>query len=431
MSTNDRMTIDERLKYLRIVKKQYVKASREEKSKLLDQMVAVTGYDRKYVIHLLGGNLQREERKGGRGRAYGTDVDHALWVIYEALDYVCAERLTPNLVWMATQLGRHGELEVNEGLLRQLERISISTVERRLRRLRQNQRRLPRRAARREKAILRGVPMVRLAWDLAEPGHFEVDLVHHCGLSTRDLYMCTLQWIDVATGWSERRAVLGRGRLVMEDAFRCQLGRLPFEVLTIHPDNDSAFFNHHLLRFWGDLVPGVTLSRSRPYHKNDNPRVEQKNRTLVRDYLGDDRMDTVAHVLAVNRLYDRMWIYYNLFQPVMHLQEKRVVSRDGHPPKVVRRHDTARTPFDRLCETDAILPQHREQLEALRAATNPCQLRTEIWDAIDEIAALPGATPGQPESVYDTLAHSLVFENPVKDPLDFSFRRTKVLDAGR
>jgi hypothetical protein len=250
MSTNDRMTIDERLKYLLIMKKQYVKASREGRSKLLDQMVAVTGYDRKYVIHLLGGNLQREERQGGRGRAYGTDVDHALWVIYEALDYVCAERLTPNLVWMATQLGSHGELEVNEGLLGQLERISISTVERRLSRMRQDQPRLPRRPARREKAILRGIPMVRLAWDLAEPGHFEVDLVHQCGLSTRDLYMCTLQWIDVATGWSERRAVLGRGRLVMEDAFRCQLGRLPFEVLTIHPDNDSAFFNDHLLRFW-------------------------------------------------------------------------------------------------------------------------------------------------------------------------------------
>jgi hypothetical protein len=95
----------------------------------------------------------------------------------------------------------------------------------------------------------------------------------------------------------------------MEDAFRCLLGRLPFEVLTLHPDNDSAFFNHHMLHFWRHRVPHVTISRSRPYHKNDNPRVEQKNRTLVRAYLGYDRMDTVARVLdtAHRPLDSHMW----------------------------------------------------------------------------------------------------------------------------
>jgi hypothetical protein len=269
--------------------------------------------------------------------------------------------------------------------------------------------------------------MMRLAWDIGVPGYLEADLVHHCGASTRDVYMCTLQLIDVKTGWSERRAILGRGQVVMEDAFETVLGRLPFPVLVIHPDNDSAFFNHHLLRFWGDRVPGVSITRSRPYHKNDNPRVEQKNRTLVRDYLGDGRFDTVAHVLATNQLYDLMWVYYNLFQPVMHLREKEVIRHLDGPPSVVRRHDTARTPFDRLCETDAILPEHRQQLEALRARTNPRQLRREIWAAIDAIAALPRATPGHPENVYQTLAHSRVFENVVDDPLDFGFQRTPIV----
>jgi hypothetical protein len=420
------MTIDERRKYLRIKKKQYVKAGRKEKGRLLDEMVQVTGYHRKYVIQLMGGSLQRVRRRNERGRTYGADVDHALWVIYEALDYICAERLQPSLVWMAEQLARHGELRVSEELLGQLGRISISTVERRLRRMRQDQPRLPRKPARREKALLRGIPMGRLAWDLEEPGHFEVDLVHHCGVSTRDVYMCTMQWIDVATGWSERRAVLGRSRVVMEDAFRCLLGRLPFEVLTLHPDNDSAFFNYHMLHFWQERVPNVTISRSRPYQKNDNPRVEQKNRTLVRAYLGYERLDTVAHVLAANRLFDRMWVYYNLFQPVMHLKEKQVILREGRAPQVIRRHDVARTPFDRLCETDRILPEHRKQLEALRAATNPRQLREEILQAIDELLALPGATPGQRENVYHTLAHTLTFPNPVADPLDFSFQRTVI-----
>jgi hypothetical protein len=420
------MTIDERLKYLRIRKKQYVKASREEKGRLLDEIVEVTGYHRKYAIQLLGGPLRRRPRQGGRGQTYGADVDHALWVIYKALDYICAERLRPRLVWMAEHLARHRELQVSKELLAQLGRISTSTVERRLRRMRQDQPRLPRKPARREKALLRGVPMGRLAWDLEDPGHFEVDLVHHCGMSTHDVYMFTLQWIDVATGWSERRAVLGRGRVAMEDAFRCLLGRLPFEVLTLHPDNDSAFFNHHMLHFWGDRVPNVTICRSRPYHKNDNPRVEQKNRTLVRAYLGYDRMDTVAHVLAANRLFDRMWVYYNLFQPVMHLVEKQVILRQDQPPQVIRRHDTARTPFDRLCETDRILPEHRRQLEALRTATNPCQLREEILQAISELVALPGATPGQREDVYKTLAHSPNFPNAIPDPLNYGFCRTPI-----
>jgi hypothetical protein len=425
------MSIGERYQYLRVMKKRYKKANRPGKTELLDEAMEVTRYSRKHLIHLLNGGLERKKRKGGRGREYGADVDDALRVIYEAWDHICAERLTPNLVWMAEHLAAHGEMVVDEGLLGQLGRISVSTVERRLRKLRQDEPTLPRRPPRREKAVLRGIPMGRLAWDTPEPGYMEADLVHHCGSSTRDVYMITLQLIDVKTGWSERRALLGRGRAVMTDAFAAVLSRLPFEVHVIHPDNDSAFFNAHLLHFWQERVPGVRLTRSRPYQKNDNPRVEQKNRTLVRDVLGDARMDTVAHVAATNHLYDLMWVYYNLFQPVMHLSEKRVIYQDGQPVSVARRHDTARTPFDRLCATDAILPQHRQRLEDLRAQTNPCQLRREIWQAVAEIAALPGAVEGEPEDVYETLSHSLVFENLVDDPLDLGFHRTAIQKRGR
>jgi hypothetical protein len=409
-------------------KVRYVRADREGKGELLDEMETMTGYDRKYLIRLLKGDGRRRPRRGGRGRKYGCEVDDAVRVISESLDNICAARLTPNLVWMAKHLARHGEMEVGEGLLAQLEEISISTVGRILRRIRQDERRLPRRPPQGEKGLLRDIPMGRLAWDIGEPGHLEVDLVHHCGPSSKDLYMCSIQWIDVATGWSERRAVLGRGQLVMEDGFRAILSRLPFPVVCIHPDNDSAFFNHHMLRFFGQLVPGVSLSRSRPYHKNDNPHVEQKNRTLIRAFLGDHRLDTVAHVLATNQLYDRMWVYYNLFQPVMRLQDKLVIQEEGQPARIRRRYDKAKTPFERLCETDAIKEEHEDQLKALRDSTNPRQLRQEIDDAVGDILSLPPATPGQRESVLDTLAHSVDFDNPVDDPLDFGFSRTTVLE---
>ena len=199
-------------------------------------------------------------------------------------------------------------------------------------------------------------------------------------------------------------AVLGRSYLVMQDAFRRILARLPFPMLEIHPDNGSEFFNHHMLRFWGEIVEGVKVSRSRPYQKNDNRNVEQKNSTLVRAYLGYERIDSVARVIATNELYDEMRVYYNLFQPVMHLIEKTVILEDGQSTRVKRKHDQARTPFDRLCATDAITQQHREQLEALRDQTNPRQLRQEIYASIDLIFSLPGAVPGITENVFLTLA---------------------------
>jgi hypothetical protein len=424
MSHNEDMTIDERRKYLRTMKKRYIKANRKAKGRLLDEMEAVTGLDRKTLIRLMNGSLKRKRRSTQRGRTYGPQVDDALRIIHESYDYICAERLTPNLVQMTRHLAAHGELEATPLLLDQLRRISISTVERRLSRIRQDLPRLPRKKPKPRRKLLRDIPMLRLPWNIAQPGHFETDLVHHCGPSASGEYACTLQMIDVATGWSERRAVLGRSLLVMEDAFRYILARLPFPVLQIHPDNGSEFFNHHMLRFWGDIVQGVTISRSRPFHKNDNPRVEQKNRTLVRAYLGDDRIDTVAQVLALNALYDQMWVYYNFFQPVMHLVEKEVIREAGQPARVKRRHDEARTPFDRLCQTDAILPDHREQLEGLRDAINPRRLRQEIYDAIEHLFALPGAVPGIVENVYLSLAKNR--EKGDDDWSSFEFNRTPI-----
>jgi hypothetical protein len=230
--------------------------------------------------------------------------------------------------------------------------------------------------------------------------------------------------IDVATGWSERRAVLGRSYLVMEDAFLYLLAHLPFPVLQIHPDNGGEFLNHHMLHFWGEIVQGVTLSRSRPYHKNDNPRVEQKNSSLVRAYLGYDRIDAVVQVLALNQLYDDLWLYNNLFQPVMHLAGKEVIREGDKTVRVKRLYDDARTPFDRLCETDTILPQHRQQLEAIRDATNPRRLRQHIYDAIETIFKLPGAVPGITENVHLTLAKNQ--QKGDDELLDLAFDRTTI-----
>ena len=403
MSSDDKMSIEERRKYLRRMKKRYTQATRKERGQLLNEMEVVTELHRKSLIRLMNGSLERKPRRKQRGCTYRSGVDDALRVIAESLDYVCAERLTPNLVWMAEQLAAHGEMTVTPQLREMLGQISVSTVRRRLDRIRQDQPRLPRKGPERANRVTKDIPMKRIPWDEPEPGHFEVDLVHHCGPSASGEYVHTLQMVDVTTGWSERVAVLGRSFRVMRAGFQRCLERLPFPVLEIHPDNGNEFFNHHLIRFFRDTVQGVELSRSRPYRKNDNRNVEQKNSTLVRAYLGYDRLDTVEQTRVLNLLYDKMWLYYNFFQPVMHLTEKIIVPVDGLPARIKRRYDQAQSPFDRLCNTSAISDEDRQRLQALRDQTNPRQLRREIYDLLDYLFTLPCATPGITQDVYQTL----------------------------
>jgi hypothetical protein len=405
MTTEDQMTIDERLKYLRKMKTRYVKADRRERGRLLDEMQAFTGLHRKSLIRLLNSSLSRQPRSRERGRTYGEDVTTAIRVIAASLDHPCAERLTPNLKWMAEHLSRLGELEVPESAFEQLAQISISTVERYLNTIHQDQLRRRSRSSRTLNRALQGIPMGRIAWDVREPGHFETDLVHHSGPSASGLYLHTLQMVDVASGWIEPRAVLGRSYVVVQDAFCFILERVPFEIREVHPDNGSEFFNHHLLRFWKERAPQVRLSRSRPYHKNDNPFVEQRNANPVRVYLGYDRLDTVAQTHAVNDLYDLVWRYHNLFPPVMRVVEKTVVSLPGERTHVQRRYDDARPPFDRLCAAQALSPEQHARLAALREQTNPRLLLAEIEAQLQYIFSLPCAQPDESQNVYDTLSY--------------------------
>jgi len=231
MADSDKMTLQERNKYLRKMQKQYRKADQRTKGKLLDEMETVTELHRKSLIRLMSSTISRKPRKGQRGPTYGPQVEYALRVISESLDHICAVRLKPNLVWMAYRLSQHGELEISSPLLDKLEKISVSTVRRLLKRVPRDRPRLPRKGPERANRLARETPARRIPWQEQEPGHFETDLVHHCGVSASGHYAHTLQMIVVATGWSEPAATLGRSFLVMRDAFT----RLPFPVLPKGP----------------------------------------------------------------------------------------------------------------------------------------------------------------------------------------------------
>ncbi|HYU74823.1 MAG TPA: integrase [Ktedonobacteraceae bacterium] len=384
------MTLDERRKYLKRMKPRYLKAKRGERSALLSEMEQVTGMHRKSLTRLLHAqSLERKKRQSPRCRSYGKDVEEVIVQRWESLDYICAERLTPSLLTMAQHLARFGVVKLTREVQEQLQTISRATVSRVLRAYRSRRRRLPQKGAERANQVTKGVPMGRLAWNLTEPGHFEVDLVYHSGESTTGEHGHTMQMVDVATGCSERVAVMGRGQRALQAGFEHLLSRLPFAVGEWHPDNGSEFFNYHLLRYWKEKVVGVQLSRSRPYQTNDNRIVEQKNDTLVRQSFGHLRFDRPEQIEAMNALYEQMWLYYNLFQPVMHLMEKTAVG-----DKVRRKWDQARTPYARLKATGKLSVEQEQRLQTLYEQTNPHLLREEIYQGLAQLwsQSMPSAT---------------------------------------
>jgi len=389
MPENESMTVDERYKYLRILHQRYDGADRVTRAALLDEAVQITGLNRKYLCHLLNhpGPIRRP-RTRQRGPHYSGHVLHAVAVVAEALDWICAERLQPALRQTAEHLARFGALHLEPAVAAELDTLSVSTVGRMLKRLRQDQPRLPQRRGRAPTGLTATIPAGRLPWDLTTPGYFEVDLVHHCGPETRADYVCTLQWIDVATGWSARVAVLGRSSRAMIQAFDRVVSRCPFPIRAIHPDNGSEFLNHPLVAHFGQRVQGAQLTRSRPWQKNDNRFVEQKNATLVRALLGDLRLTTSAQCQLLNQIYDACWVYYNLFQPVLRQTAKTYSQTPEGAPRIHRQHDVAASPYVRLLRSGVLSAQAAEDLAAIYAVTNPLEFRRAIRSQLARLYAL-------------------------------------------
>jgi hypothetical protein len=203
MPTEDEMTLNERRKYLKVMKPRYLNAKRKERGALLSEMERVTGMHRKSLTRLLHArSLERQKRRTPRSRSYGPEVEQVIVRVWESLDYICAERLTPGLLPMAQHLARFGEVSLTADVEEQLASISRATVGRLLRRYRSRSGRLPQKGAERANQVTKGVPMGRIPWDTKEPGHCEVDLVHHAGESSAGEYGHTIQMVDVATGWS-------------------------------------------------------------------------------------------------------------------------------------------------------------------------------------------------------------------------------------
>ncbi len=391
----EKMNIDERYTYLRIMQDRYLQADRALRAALLDEMEAVTELHRKHLLALLHSpDLSRQPRGRERGRIYGADVASAIAVVADALDWLCAERLQPTLRQTAEHLMGFGELEVPAEVLDKLERISIATVGRILGDIRPTER-LPRAypGRRADNKAQRAVPIAIIPWDITEPGHFEVDLVHHGLADEQGHLVCTLQCIDVLTGWSERFGIMGYEFEAIWQALQTFQRHCPIPIREIHSDNGGEFLNTALIACFGADKLNAQQTRGRPGYHNDNRFVEQKNSSLVRAYLGATPLHTYAQLRALQQLYEDMWLYYNFFQPVLRQIERRAVRRPNGTVSIKRDQDRARTPLERLLTAKPPISRAtQERLLALHQRTNPLALKRRIHAQIEALKAMSPQT---------------------------------------
>jgi transposase InsO family protein len=386
----DTMSIDERYKCIRRVATRYRAASRPEKGQLLDMLSSQTGLHRKSLLRLLrqGEGPQRHPQRQRRSRSYGGAFDDAIRVLGRSLNWVCAERMHGILLERAEHLARFDHLTLSDTVRQQLAQVSLSTLRRTIKRLRQDEPRLPQRRGRRPtpSTLAQQIPVERIAADIAEVGHWELDLVYHGGAAADGVY--TLQMIDVRTAWSERRAIYGRSERAVVAAMEDIIAHSPLPIHEVHSDNGTEFLNHHLQTLLAERLVGCRVSRSRPWFKNDNRFVEQKNYTLVRAYLPRSVcLLTPQQAQELNALYEDMGLYYNLFEPVLRQTLSYTsYTPDGHV-RIRRCYDRARTPLARLLETDTLSAAQAQALQQRYWDTDPLLLLESIRRRLDDLVA--------------------------------------------
>ena len=384
--------------YIEAVRGRYLRGNRKEKGRILDEVSEVTGYHRKAVIRLLGPR-GRGKAVGRRGRSkqYGVEVVAVLKEAWEASDRMCSRRLQPFLPELVEALERHGELTATGELKEQLCRMSAATIDRQLKPHRQRGLRRPFSTTKPGSLLKAAIPIRTFTeWDDKRPGFLEIDLVAHCGESTEGFYLNTLSTVDVATGWVECRGVWGKGQDRVGGAIHEMSRRLPFPLLGLDSDNGSEFINHRLYAYCQQKE--ITFTRSRPYKKNDNAYVEQKNWSVVRRLIGYDRYSSKEALDQLNRVYPLVRSYVNFFQPVMQLQ-----SKSRHGPRVHRVYDTARTPYRRLLESGVLTQEQRDQMATQYMRFSPVRLLRQINQALEQLWAMATTTSSHKPSVTSSV----------------------------
>jgi hypothetical protein len=391
--------------YIARMQQRYLKATKVEKHRLLAEVVEVTGYSRRHALRLLwhgrvpdpalaklvaaqgGAGTRPARRHPGRPRVYSSVVVGALRTAAEASGWLCGKRLAPFLPELVPALEAEGELRLAAADRALLLAMSPRTIDRRLRpdRLRRDPRNWHGLGTTKPGSLLKDqVPIQTYTpWEDQRPGFLEIDLVAHCGTSTEGFYLNTLVGTDVATGWTECVAVWGKSQREVFAGLEASRTRLPMLLLGLDSDNGSEFLNAHLVRFCAQ--EHITFTRSRPYWKNDQAHVEQKNWSVVRRLVGYGRYESREALAALNRVYELLRLWTNFWQPSLKLIKKE---RDDRTGKTRKTYDVAQTPYRRLLASGALDGRQEQALAETFAAHGPTGLRRQLAAALERLVRL-------------------------------------------
>lgn len=359
----------------------YVTASRAEKGRILDEFVATTGYNRKYALTVLRHPPSPRVEPIRRPRAvqYGPDVVRALNAIWDAADRPCGRLLVAAIPEVLAAMETFEEIRLAPSTRQKVLTVSAATADRLLRKVRYSLE-WRGRSTTKPGTLLKQQIAIRTAngWDDLRPGYVEVDLVAHCGGSGAGDFLYTLVFTDIATQWTDFEAICTKGQKEVVAAIRRIRNRLPFSLLGIDSDNGSEFINGHLYRMC--KTEGIQLTRCRPYRKNDQCRVEQKNWSLIRQHVGYGRYEGTGHRDSLALVYSWLRPHVNFFSPCMKLIAKE---RDG--ARVRKRYDQPRTPYARLLAAKVLDTEQANELLEYKKGLNPCHLRRQYAQARDRL----------------------------------------------
>jgi len=365
------------------LRQRYAARGKEGRTKIIDELCEQFGYSRKHAIKMMaakaGWGGDPSIRKG-RPPLYGEQEAEVFWRIAKVAEYACGKRLAEmRELWLPHYEARYGRLE--KELRKRVLKISAAQIDRLL---------APRkgsyggrgRCGTKPGGLLKThIPIRTDNWDITGPGFLEADTVAHCGGSLEGDFVWSVTYTDIWSGWTANRAVWNKGAEGIVKATREVETVLPFALVGFDCDNGSEFLNWHLVRYLQERAKAVGFTRSRPYHKDDNGHVEQKNWTRVRQLLGYERFEDPGLLDAINALYCEVWEpLHNFFMPSM-----KLISKDRHGAKVKRRHDRPQTPCERLLNCSQITPKTKCWLRKQRASMDPFILHEKLEQGLRRV----------------------------------------------
>jgi hypothetical protein len=380
--------------YLESIRSRYHASSRTDKKRILDEFCTICGYHRKHAIRLLNGDPKPIYRtsfsRRGPKKTYADpllhDVLRDLWVI---TNLPCSKRLKAIIpLW----LPHYDKYEVPDSIREKLMTISASTIDRIMAPSRAKYTKRGLSTTKPGSVLKKFIPINTNQWNEKVPGFLEADTVAHCGSTTAGSYVFTIDCVDIATGWTEQRAIWCKGERGVVAALQDIEQSLPFELKGFDCDNGSEFLNWHLLRHFSDRKKPVQFTRSRPYYKNDNAHIENKNWTNIRQYLGYQRFENIEITAMLNQLYTSEWnLYFNFFIPSV-----KLISKTRVGSKTIKEHDAPKTPVQRLFESQHISNKAKDRLQHQRKTLNPFTLREKMFNKIKAILKVVNYTPQNP-----------------------------------